>query len=251
MTFVSSGRMSAVRRLTTSMLAGIALILSTAANAASVSVFMNLSNNQEVYPDGTNYIEVTISDGNNGDIDFSVATLGPLQNFVPDWNNFGITSFKFNFGSSGATIDNILVPGGQWSVSNQHEGDDEWAEFGLFDAFLSGEYLKTTLNFSIFGVDGDTPEDYLQPLLYRNNYLENKGGPNGVFFVAKVIGLSSNPNFKNVWPMDPSSTMVKFAAPVPLPTAAWLFISAIGVLAWMRYRRNAHVTTRELQRAPG
>jgi hypothetical protein len=54
------------------------------------------------------------------------------------------------------------------------------------------------------------------------------------------MGLSDNPNFKDIWPMDPSTAPVRFAdSVVPLPPAAWLFISAIAMLGWMRHRNNA------------
>jgi len=257
MMFLSTkGTRCFTKALLLNVLACTALVISAAANASSISVFMDLSNNQEVYPDGTNYLEVTISDGNNGDIDFSVTTLGALHNFVPDWNNFGISAFKFNFGSSGATINNILRPF-EWVVSEDYENGESWLEFGLFDAFMSGEYLKNTLRFSIFGVDGDTPQDYLPTC---NPGGQNPGevypdvvslNPCGVHFVAKVMGLSTNPNFKDIWPMDPSTGPVKFAGPaiVPLPPAAWLFISAIAMLVWMRRRNNAR--SEELHGLPG
>jgi hypothetical protein len=219
------------KALVFNVLACIALAISTQANASSVSVFMNLSNNQTVFPDGTNYLEVTVRDGNNGDIDFSLATLGPLHNLVPDWDNFGISAFKFNFGDSGATLANLLLPL-EWGVSQDDGGWDDWLEFELFDAFLTGDYLKTTLNFSIFGVDGDTPEDYLPAC--------SPGESSCALLIAEVMGLSDNPNFKDIWPMDPSTAPVRFAdSVVPLPPAAWLFISAIAMLGWMRHRNNA------------
>ncbi len=229
------------KALALNTLACIALLISTQASASSISMFMNLSNNQEVYPDGTNYLEVTISDGNNGDIDFSVTTLGALHNLVPDWNNFGISAFKFNFGSSGATINNILRPF-EWVVNEDYENGEGWLEFGFFDAFMSGEYLKNTLNFSIFGVDGDTPQDYLPACAPGGQgpgeiYPIDVAPTNCVLFVAKVMGLSTNPNFKDIWPMDPSTGSVKFAGSVvPLPAAVWLFGSGLGFLAWVRRR---------------
>jgi hypothetical protein len=92
----------------------LAAILSLAAvsqvQAASLSLTMEYSSNPDFLADGGSYLQVTISDGHDGDIDFRVETQQDIQDIsgaVPP----SIYSFSFNFGNSGATVDNVEVSG--------------------------------------------------------------------------------------------------------------------------------------------
>jgi hypothetical protein len=88
------------------------------ASAASVSFVLDRSTQQAAFPDGGNYMQVTISDGANGAIDFQVETLPDLQDNAGNEGPADITAFSFNFGNSGASINNIVAPEG-WEVIGQ------------------------------------------------------------------------------------------------------------------------------------
>ena len=88
------------------------------ASAASISLVMDRSTQQTAFPDGGAYLQVTISDGANGAVDFQVATLPDLQNNAGNEGPAAITAFSFNFGNSGASVNNIVAPDG-WEVTGQ------------------------------------------------------------------------------------------------------------------------------------
>ncbi len=92
--------------------------LSGQASAASISFMLDRSTQQAAFPDGGQYMQVTISDGQNGAIDFRVETLEDLQNSAGNEGAPEITAFSFNFGNSGATINNIVAPEG-WEIIGQ------------------------------------------------------------------------------------------------------------------------------------
>lgn len=124
------------------------------AQAASISYLLDQSN---ALPDGTNYLQVTVADGMDGAIDFTVEVLGPLSSIAD--GNFGMTSFAFNVIAGGfAEAGDITgLPDG-WRARNGKRMDG----FGLFDIKLQGRGWARTdsLTFSITGIDGDTVEDY-------------------------------------------------------------------------------------------
>jgi hypothetical protein len=192
------------------------LLFSAQTFAASVSVFIDQSN---ALADGTNYLQVTISDGADGAINFSVETLGPLSDIAG--SNYGIQSFSFNLGATGATLDNIVGPDG-WQVS----ADRNHSEFGRYDAHLAGRgsNRQDALEFSIVGVSGDTPLDYLNALSSGNASGGNQ------LFAAHVTGFDG--------PNDLTGAQFGGTTVVPLPTSAWLMLSGLGVLGWMRRKQS-------------
>lgn len=202
-------------------LAGIvaAACLATApAQAASVSYFMDLSN---ALPDGTSYLQVTISDGTNGAIDFLVEILGPLTDIAD--GNFGIQKFGFNVADGfNVTADNITgLPGG-WSLGN---GQGQMSAFGSYDIVLQGKGngRQDPLTFSITGIDGDSVLDYV--VLAGPN---NTQGPS--FFAAHVAGFN--------WNEYTTSAFFGGATAVPAPAAAWLLLTGVAALGWRARHRS-------------
>jgi hypothetical protein len=211
--------------------------LSGAANAASVGFFLDQSNR---LPDGTNYLEVTIADGVDGAIDFTVSLLEPLTD--ADARGLGIHEFNFNIVSdidtSGANI--VGLPDG-WRVSENRRQDG----FGIFDIQVSAGVAKRVdeLTFSIVGIEGDSPEDYAALSRWATATTE--------FFGARVWGFEiflprpcRNGGCDNgmAWmsegqvPVQPWASFGGSLA-VPLPPVAWLFLSGlVPVVARMRRR---------------
>ena len=102
------------------------------AQAAGVEVYLNESNERSIFESGLNYLTVAITDGLNGAIDFRVTTNPDLNSKAA--SNFGIQAFSFNFGDSGATSDNLVLPE-EWVVK---QGDGSHSIFGMFDVNLLG-----------------------------------------------------------------------------------------------------------------
>lgn len=163
-------------RLPAVFLAG--LLASGAANAESVTYYLNQSN---ALPDGVNYLSVTIADGQNGSVDFTVQVLQPLLDIAG--GNFGIDKFAFNVvgGTDTEAWDVTNLPD-YWKASNGGRMDG----FGLFDIKLKGRgnsRQDPTLTFSITGVDYDTILSYVD--------LSTGRSPEGhSFFSAHVAGFN-------------------------------------------------------------
>ena len=187
--------------------AAASLLFATQGFAASISYYIDQSN---ALDDGINYLQVTISDAGD-DILFSIETLEPLSDIAGD--NYGIQSFSFNFGDSGATLDNIEGPDG-WRVS----GDRNHSEYGRFEAHLAGtgSTREDPLEFSIVGVSGDTVFDYVTLLSTGNAAGGNQ------LFAAHVAGFEG--------PDHISSAQFGGNTVVPIPASAWLMLSALGLL---------------------
>ena len=195
------------------------------ANAAGTQYFLEHSNETGAFADGVPYLKVSISDGAAGAIDFLVETLSPLSSIAD--SNYGIQSFSFNFGSTGATASNIVLPSG-WSIQG---GSPSQSIFGKFDVTLTGTGSSRLdpLAFSIIGVAGDTPAGYASELSTQGK---------SSLFAAHVAGFEieyDNGEFAR------QITSAKFggSSVVPLPASAWLMLSGLGYLvAWGKRRRR-------------
>ncbi|MCL4776388.1 MAG: hypothetical protein KJ054_02695 [Gammaproteobacteria bacterium] len=95
------------------------LVLSASAQAASLSFYLDQSN---VLADGSNYLRVDVADGADGAIDFTVQVLGPLTDLAA--SNFGIQSFAFNVapGGDAEAMDISGLPSG-WKAVNSRRMD--------------------------------------------------------------------------------------------------------------------------------
>lgn len=195
--------------------------VATNAQAETVSYYLDQSNE---LADGVNYLQVTISDGADGAIDFEVTILEALSDIASD--GFGLVSFGFNTtgAANSATEDNIVgLPDG-WSVDSNNNQDG----FGTFELIAeehgAGDRVSPTLSFSIVGVSGDTVYDYL---VLSSGNADEQGNQ---FFAAHVAGFD-----------DPNSaeTSAYFGGltPVPVPAAVWLLGSALLCFASIGHRR--------------
>ena len=193
-----------------------AVLFTSVAQAASISYFLDQSND---LVDGTNYLQVTISDSETviGDIDFSVNVLSEAFS-VSSGANFGLQEFSFNFDDSIAVsaTDITNINPSTWMVSeNQNAGGG----FFKFDLQLDGTGSSRTelLSFSITGVDGDFITSYATGSTLNPS--------SGEFFAAHVAGFD----------LTNGVTSAQFAGsslvPVPLPAALWLFGSGLIALA--------------------
>lgn len=212
-------------RLTACAAAGMLCVAANVASAASVSYFLDQSNENLLLPDGTNYLKVTISDSisSPGDIEFLVETLSPLSS-IED-TNFGIQSFGFNSTQTLTGTNIVGLPSG-WGTSLNTNQDG----FGNFDFVESGTGSNRAdpLGFRITGILGDTVSDYA--VLSSGN-----AGEGNVFFAAHVTG------FMDVDPGAGTITSAYFggSTPVPVPAAVWLFGSGLLVLIGIARKKTA------------
>jgi hypothetical protein len=216
----------------------IGLFGASTSQAASVSFYLDQSNK---LADGVNYLQVTIADGLDGDIDFTVTALQPLLDIAGD--NFGIQRFAFNIvgGTETERRDVTALPT-DWRARN----DGRMAGFGRYDITLNGrgkpDSRQDPLTFSISGVSLDTILSYVD--------LSTGRSPEGFsFFSAHVAGL----NFGNCEPVNTKSArsvdtntvsdcvgsaFFGGTQAVPAPPAIWLLGTAVAGLAARRLRRK-------------
>ena len=168
-------------KITAGLMLGLSLSFASASQAASISYFLDQS---DKLADGTNYLQVTIADGANGAIDFTVTALQPLLDIAAA-TGFGITKFAFNVEPGikvlRQNVDLSSLPKG-WVY-----GPQQWMDgFGRFDRRIRTTNAKTPLSpsisFSIVGIDYDTLASYVE--LSR----DSTEGP--TFFSARVAGLN-------------------------------------------------------------
>ncbi len=227
------------------LLAALALGLfaTTSIQAASISYYLDQS---DELPDGINYLQVTISDGSNGAIDFTVEVLQPLLDLAGG-PKFGITQFAFN-AVDGVTVrpKNLLVPiSPRWNATFNNQ---TMAGFGKYDVRLNQSNRKnkgkgistggvTTFEFSIVGISFDELLSYVD--LARLAY----EGPS--FFAARVSGLdlgdcltpSSAGKGKSSRCKPVTEAYFGGGMAVPAPPAVWLLGTALAALGARRLRQ--------------
>lgn len=218
------------KKIALALSAALTMLCGMPLQAASVSYVLDQSNADAAFPDGTPYLYVTIADGASGAIDFTVSILGPVLAVAGP--NFGLQTFGFNTtgAADAVTRTNITSLPGGWSVS-ANKGQDG---FGKFD-FVVGDgpgggtvRITPTLNFSVTGIDGDSIYDYVA----TGSGTVTQGR---VYFAGHVAG------FVGVNTLLPPSTYFGGSTRddqqvVPVPAAAWLLMSAVGVLGGLRVR---------------
>jgi hypothetical protein len=190
------------------------------ASAATTSYYLDQSN---ALADGINYAQVTISDGLDGDIDFSVQVLSGA--FSVSGTNFGMQSFSFNYDNSLSVLASNIsdIDPASWIISQDANAG---GGFGKFEFQLDGTGSMRTelLTFSISGVTGDTVFDYATGSTLNPS--------SGEFFAAHIAGFDTTNGV----------TSAQFAGStpaVPVPAAAWLFGSGLLGLAGIARRRKS------------
>lgn len=187
--------------------------VSFGSHAASITYFLDNANSG---PDGPNYLSVTLSDAAFGAdanaIRFDVTALAPLTGSAG--NNFGIQNFGFNTNLDPATVEAAIagLPA-SWSTDT---GQTQ-SGFGNFDVTLSGtgnSRQNPTLTFYVTNVAGDTLADYAA-------LSTGTAGQGNVYFAAQVPGAGS----ASGWYGGPTTV-------IPLPPAAALLGSALGLMGW-------------------
>lgn len=200
-------------------LAALGLAVAGPASAASLAYVLDQSDRM---PDGPGYLQVTISDGLDGAIDFSVRALAPLLDVAGA--RFGIQKFSFNLapGTSAAAVDVTGLPDG-WRARN----GGSLGGFGRFDVAVKGNGTNRVdeLAFSVTGVDGDVLTDYIS---LSTGHVDGAHA----FFAARIYGVD----------IDGVGRQVDFggsalATVVPAPATLWLLGSAAGSLVAFRRRR--------------
>lgn len=220
-------------------------VVAAPAQAASVSYFLT---NSDILPDGQNYLQVTISDGLNGAVDFTVQALQPLLDRAGP--GFGIYKFGFNVipgvDSPVSAIVNFPTPG--WSKGPQQD----MGGFGRFDRRLRTTSFRapvsSTLTFSIVGVNLDTI------LSYVDLSVNSTEGP--AFFAAGVqgINLGNNSCGPNNGPTSGPRALRRASSgckiettraffggvqAVPAPPAVWLLATGVAAVVARRFRKRA------------
>lgn len=196
----------------------VAAFSSAPAHALSVSYFLDQSNiNASPYLDGQNFLQVTISDNVNGNIDFLVQTLAPLSSHTG--TNYGIDSFGFNTALSISSA-NITGLDATWAVQSTMNQDG----FGNFISVVNGpgNDRKDPLMFSITGISGDTPLDYV-------NLSTGNAGEGHVYFAAHVAGLST----------QVTSGYFGGSAPVPEADTYAMLLAGLGLVGFAARRKLA------------
>lgn len=193
-------------------LATLSLFAAGVSNAASISYYLDQSNTEGSWPDNVNYLQVTIFDSisNPGDIEFLVTPLATLT--ISAGSNFGIQKFGFNSTQTLTGANIIVNPVGSWTT-----GSGNLDGFGTYEISEdgTGSDRRNPLSFRITGISGDVLSDYA---------VAGPGGAQGTYFFAAHVAGMDNPPVSGA-----SSAFFGGNAVVPVPAAAWLFGSAVGL----------------------
>jgi hypothetical protein len=212
--------MKAIAPITASVLLAAGIFGISTANAASVSYFLNQSNN---LADGTNYLKVTISDGTGGLIDFKIETLSSLNSIAG--SNFGMQLFDFNTALATLPPDSAIVnlpSGWNGNVKPPTNPADGFGKFE-FDVSDGGNNRLSVLTFSL-NVAGDSINDYYD--LSSGSAIQGN-----VQFAAKVVGFTT----QSCTSGPCTGAFFGGGTAVPLPAAIWLFGSGMmGIAALAR-----------------
>ncbi len=211
-----------------------ALCLAGAAQAASISYYLDQSDNVAL-PDGNNYLKVTIADGVDGAIDFTITPEAAL--LAQTGGHFGIRAFAFS-SNAGFFLDDTHIVGLPASyIVRTPVGVRAMDGFGKLETkvrLLGPGAWNSDLTFSIVGVAGDIPSDYVE-----NSLLPALEGQ--VPFAARIEYLLDTPYCTEdmMWCTDYGLAYVGGGSPVPVPAAAWMFLTGFAGLAARARRRMA------------
>ena len=193
------------------------LLLAGRAGAASVQYMLDQSNALE---DDIDYLLVTISDDQPGQLDFMVETMSALSDIAG--GNFGIASFGFNLDSAvDLSSDDFLLPD-KWKV----QFNKGMSVAGKFDVRLlgTGQTRQDPLQFSVLGLE-------LENII--PGFASHVAG-----FEIEHCGIEGHHHgsMNNI-----SSAFFygdRLVSEVPVPAAFWLFGSGIVLLGRVATRRR-------------
>jgi MYXO-CTERM domain-containing protein len=214
--------------------------LAGSAGAASISYFLDQSNDPEGHlADGTNYLKVTLTDDGD-DIDVTVELLGPLTSIADA--NFGIARFMFN-STNVLSAANITGLPGDWSTDFDYDAGPPHlvgGGFGRFEIELAAGTRQS-------------------PTLYV--VLSTNSAQGDSYFAAHVAGFTDQdpedwpigdpPDGEGLCPVDaegnytPECNILTSAwfggttqVVVPEPATSWLLAPAALVLLGARRKRR-------------
>jgi hypothetical protein len=221
--------MTIARRIVASIAGSLAALLAAVAPAQAASYYLDRSN---ILDDGVNYLQVTITDGADGAIDFTVTPLQALLDLAGD--KFEIRRFTFDIISDFEIgEDNVVGLPDQWKARGTRRMDG----FGRFELSVNGTGPNhvTSLAFSIVGIDGDTPETYIE--LSRDPAREGTA-----LFAARVRGVFDGrpceDKHENCRARPINNAVIAGGSEVPLPATAWMLLTGLAGAAIRARRRS-------------
>ena len=212
-----------IRGLFTAAILVIGVLPALDAEAATESYYLNQSDISSM-PDGTDYLQVTLTSNTAGSVDFSIL---PVYGFN-EGSNFGIQSFGFNFaGSNTLTASNFLLPD-SWSATLR---STQMSGFGKFNFVIQGNGSNrlSPLNFSLIGLGGATADETLS---YFAKYSGGSASLGNEYFAAHLAGFVSGSDNSAFFG---GSTL---APAVPEPETYVMLTAGFGVLGAMIRRRK-------------
>lgn len=202
----------------------VGLAVSGSAAASSVSYYMNESNKPSLFPSGSDYLQVTISDAIADDkIYFTVTPLSDLTSITG--SNVKIDKFMFN--GSALAKSNIDITSAGWKIKNNKSDPHKFGPFSNGLVKKKGMSLLP-LVFSI-DADSDSVDSYAKPYAGGDTFFAarvggfkigcNGNGSGGEIEGSRKCGRTTRAYFAGSSLVPPSA--------VPVPAAAWLFVSGL------------------------
>ena len=193
---------------------------SAPASAVSVSYSLDQSNIGSL-PDGTNYLQVTITSTIAGAASFSVA---PVYGFT-QLSNFGIQAFGFNYsGPNTLASGDFTLPSG-WSVDLPPPSAMDG--FGKFEYTIQdgGSNRQSPLTFSVTNLGGATAS---QTLSYFAELSTGGAGQGNQYFAAHLADFQSG-----------SDTSGYFGGVTPVPEADTyaMLLAGLGLVGFAVRRK--------------
>jgi len=215
------------------------------AEAASVQYVMDQSNTLE---DNIDYLLVTISDDQSGQLDFMVETLPALNEIAG--RNFGIASFGFYLDSAVELMnDDFLLPE-KWKI----QFNKGMSEAGKFDVRImgTGQTRMDPLQFSVLGLDfGDIIPGFASHVAgfdtgndSHDGWHEDREGWHDGRDWRDARDWRDGNDWHDGYDDKHGITSAYFygdrlVSAVPVPAAVWLFGSGILLLGRIATRRRA------------
>jgi hypothetical protein len=214
-----------------SLLAGAAVLLlsghSALVQAATLSYFLDQSNQISVLPDGKDYLEVTLTSTGTA-VDFKVDILSALTQYSGGSTQFGLDSFGFNTSGAASSITAAnfsALPSTKWTVQTSIN-QNGFGQFDLIPQTNGANNRVSELTFALTPVASGGAKTIDQNLF---DYIVLSGGHAGEgneYFAAHVAGFT----IKN---SGVTSAYFGGTTPVPLPETGWLLLSGLAALVWL------------------